>query len=319
MRRVGRDMRIKPVLYGLATNLPGFDSILRHQAGSAYSARYCYSVWLRHMVIARQNGLNTNPKVVAELGPGDSLGIGIAALVTGSESYLAFDVVKFADVAGNLEVFDELVRLFSEKSPIPGEREFPRVMPNLSSYDFPGDIFDDARLQFALDGSRLEKIRSSIVDMQRGDSMIRYKVPWFNASVLEPDSVDLIFSQAVLEHVDDLDATYNAMYQWLKPSGFMSHVIDFKCHGMSKDWNGHWACSDLLWKCIRGKRPYLLNRAPHSTHIDILDRAGFKVVCEEKALSESNLSCNDLAPRFRNMSAEDIVTSGVFVQAKKST
>src|SRR3977135_940863 len=39
------------------------------------SARYCYSVWLRHLVNAWQQGLHTLPEVVVELGPGSSQGV----------------------------------------------------------------------------------------------------------------------------------------------------------------------------------------------------------------------------------------------------
>jgi len=34
-------------------------------------------------------------------------------------------------------------------------------------------------------------------------SMIQYKVPWYNFNIVEKESVDMIFSQAVLEHVDE--------------------------------------------------------------------------------------------------------------------
>jgi len=58
------------------------------------NARYCYSVWLRHLSILNENGLNTNPSVVAELGPGDSMGVGLMTLLTGTKKYYAFDVVR---------------------------------------------------------------------------------------------------------------------------------------------------------------------------------------------------------------------------------
>lgn len=32
----------------------------------------------------------------------------------------------------------------------------------------------------------------------------------------------MIFSQAVLEHVDDLEHTYKTLYRWLKKGGIMS-------------------------------------------------------------------------------------------------
>src|SRR5689334_3926898 len=52
--------------------------------GGSSSARYCYSVWLRHLSMAARLGLNTDPKDVAELGPGHSIGVGLAALLSGA-------------------------------------------------------------------------------------------------------------------------------------------------------------------------------------------------------------------------------------------
>ncbi|RJP62040.1 MAG: hypothetical protein C4541_00460 [Candidatus Auribacter fodinae] len=57
----------------------------------------------------------------------------------------------------------------------------------------------------------------------------------------------MIFSQAVLEHIDNLPEAYESMRLWLKPDGFMSHQIDFKCHGTAEEWNRHWAYSQSEW------------------------------------------------------------------------
>ena len=61
---------LKKLAIGAATYLPGKRNLWIASTGGTTSARYCYSVWLRHMKKAAQAGLNTNPKVVAELGPG---------------------------------------------------------------------------------------------------------------------------------------------------------------------------------------------------------------------------------------------------------
>jgi hypothetical protein len=127
----------------------------------------------------------------------------------------------------------------------------------------------------------------------------------------------MIYSQAVLEHVDKLDYTYEILCRWLKPGGFMSHQIDFKCHQTAKEWNGHWSYSDFMWKLIRGRRPYLLNRQPLSIHLTLLEKLNFKVVCDIKIKDTSGINRERLAPRFKNMSNEDLTTSGAFIQAIK--
>ena len=65
------------------------------KGGVKNTGRYCYSIWLRHLVKAHENGFNTLPMNVAEFGPGDSLGIGFAALLSGSSKYIAFDAVSY--------------------------------------------------------------------------------------------------------------------------------------------------------------------------------------------------------------------------------
>jgi hypothetical protein len=97
----------------------------------------------------------------------------------------------------------------------------------------------------------------------------------------------------------------------------MSHTIDFQCHQTASVWNGHWTYSDFVWKLIRGRRPYLINRLPHSRHLALMHGAGFAVINDVKYRLPSTLARGDLAPRFDGMDADDLVTSGAFVQAAK--
>ncbi len=309
----------KQMFLGIASFIPGISQYCVAFTGATISARYCYAVWLRHLVLAKKSGLDPNPKQVAELGPGSSLGIGLAALISGCDRYYALDVVELANVERNLKVFDELVVLFQNRTPIPGEDEFPEVKPYLDEYNFPADILDENRLQHVLEESRIARIRESIINVQQKDSLIQYMTPWSDASVINHESIDLIFSQAVLEHVEDLSDAYEAMHSWLKPNGYMSHQIDFKCHGLATEWNGHWIYPDSMWYLIKGKRPYLLNREPHSKHIALLKDAGFRIQCDKVVKSRSNLKKSALAMRFKSMDDEDLVISGACIQAVKVT
>ena len=285
----------------------------RTGTGGTDSARYWYSLWLRHMRKCRDQRIRAFPSVVAELGPGDSLGMGLAALISGVDQYYAFDVVRHANNANNLEVFDELLTLFQRRAAIPDGDEFPGVYPTLSSYDFPLDILPEEHLDRALANERIERLRSSVMNTEAPDSPIRYIAPWADSSILERESVDMIFSQAVLEHVDQLEEAYKTMRAWLKPDGFMSHEIDFTCHGTADEWNGHWAYSDLEWKVMRGRRPWFLNRQPYSVHLGMLKRAGFKVVEDDPHISDSGISRKSLARSLRNMTDADLITSSAFI------
>jgi hypothetical protein len=134
----------------------------RRRTGGTDSARYCYSVWLRHLTLAHEHNLPTHVATVAELGPGDSLGIGLAALLSGANRYYAFDVVRYAINDRNLTILDELVALFRERSPLPDTTEFPQVFPRLRSYEFPHHVLPASRLDSALEPGRVETIRRAL-------------------------------------------------------------------------------------------------------------------------------------------------------------
>jgi len=308
------DLKLRALLSGLSTCVPWYDR--KGSTGGTDSARYCYSVWLRHLVLAARNGaLRSIPGVVAELGPGDSIGIGLAALLSGAEKYYALDLVQYSDLKRNLKIFDDLVSMFTHEMPIPDDSEFPLLYPKLDRYEFPRALIDANLRRRSLSPERVEAIRSSIAHCGLEGSIVSYKAPWDAPDVIDDGSVDLIFSQAVLEHVDDLPGVYAAMRSWLKPAGIMTHQIDFKCHGKANVWNGHWTYSDLAWKVMVGRRSYLLNRQPHSVHVELMERSGFRILEDTLVRSASQLHRKELPERFRELSDDDLTTSGAFIVA----
>ena len=311
-------MQLRPILRGLRTYASRRPD--RKGTGGTDSARYCYSIWLRHLVQARIAGMDSRPKTVAELGPGDSLGTGIAALLTGAESYEALDVVEHANPATNYQVFEELIRLISRRESIPGPDEFPRAYPRLESYDFPRQILSDERLRAALEPGRVQVIRDCLTDpgSDRADAIlpsIRYRVPWHDPAVIREGSVDWLFSQATLEHVEDLDLAYAAMRRWLVIGGVTTHEIDFKSHDTSRHWNGHWEYPDAIWRLVKGRRSFLLNREPLSFHLDRLRTHGFEVLRLVRDERSDGLPRERLARRYRDLSDSDSVTSSAFIVA----
>jgi hypothetical protein len=307
---------IGQLFFGIATFIPGVYNLRakKNGSGGSYSARYCYSVYLRHMVMAYQKGLTIYPRVVAELGPGDSLGVGLMALLLGSEKYYALDVVEFSNSIKNIEVLDELILLLKSQEDIPDDIEFPRVIPKLSSYKFPKEIFSEEYLCKCLTPSRISKIKKSIT---RSKGMVEYKAPWFDNSVISKNSVDMIISQAVLEHVDDLALAYKSMYKWLVSGGYMTHCIDFKSHGKSSYWDGHWKMPNWYWFLLRGDRPYLLNRSPFYVHQEIIEKNKFKILFVKRIVSQPSFPRRKLNLEFQKMPEDDRETSSVFIQIKK--
>jgi SAM-dependent methyltransferase len=256
------------------------------------------------------------PQAVAELGPGNSLGTGLAALISGASRYYAFDVMTYSPNDENLRIFDELVELFQCRAPIPDGGEFSAIKTSLDSYSFPNEILDDGALNEALDPARIRLIRKALKngDQHLGtDPPISYVVPWMEEKNVIEGTVDMVFSMSVFEHIDDLDQAYAACGRWLRGGGVMSHEVDFRSHGLSLEWNGHWGFSRLIWRLIRGRRPFLINRKLHSDHIKYLENYGFEILANRSWVSRAGIKRAGLAIEFAGMSNKDFYTSGAYL------
>jgi hypothetical protein len=249
---------------------------------------------------------------VGELGPGDSIGIGLTALLSGAIHYTGLDIVPFSAKADLETIFEELVQLYFRKERIPDHNEFPRVRPRLESYKFPNDLIDWDNFS-----SMAESVRMELQTGLGSGQFVDYRAPWTSSTEIAASSLDLIFSQAVLEHVDGVAETYNAMSAWLKPGGYASHVIDFTAHGLSPFWNGHWTYSARQWQWVRGRREYLLNRQPVSVHLDCASHAGFEIIHVHKDYDESGLDHSALYQDFQVLDSEDLRTRGAVLILRK--
>jgi hypothetical protein len=202
-------------------------------------------------------------------------------------------------------VLDELIALFKARADIPGPDEFPQVHPLLTSYAFPHHVLDDQLLAATLADERITRIRDSVRNQNAAGAMIDYRTRWFDDRAIERGTIDLLVSQAVLEHIDDLPSTYR----------FISHDVDFRAHSTARFWNGHWKYSDRVWKLIRGRRSYLLNREPYSTHLRLLAENGFVAVGGQQTKAEPVIARDQLAPRFRHLTDQDLTTPTAVIQA----
>src|SRR5919198_3676757 len=249
---------------GLHSCLPGVNRAWR-ESGGTDSAPYCYEVFLKHLCLSCEAGMPGVPKSVAEIGPGDSIGIGLAALIAGSERYSGLDVVPYSLSRHNDRVFRTLVGFFQERKPNPSWG-WPNYDHMLDGRFFPSRILDDDLLARSLEGARLEKIAAALQGRRSDPIRIAYHCPWTSSVAIEPESVDWNYSHSVMEHVDDVEQAYASMHRWLRPGGFLSHQIDLRSHELFPEWNGHWGVPRWQWRVIRGRRVYLINRLPYSAH-----------------------------------------------------
>jgi hypothetical protein len=310
------------ILTGLLSYTPLWNlrsKLVKPAIGGASSASYCYGVWLKHLAAAYDCGLRKVPEVVVELGPGESVGVGLAALLCGVSRYLAVDIVKHASTGLNMQIFQELVALFKRDLDIPDDTEFPYMEPKFEQSISPRFILDRDQMEFCLSDQRIQSISDALMRPSPANPIsISYVSPAYANSIIRSNSVGMIISHAVMEHVDNLEGAYRSMYTWLGPEGITTHMIDFTSHELSEYWNGHWTFSDLVWTLIRGQKSYLLNREPFSTHIKLQHKVGFKVLKVIKTENHDGVDRERLSPKFVDMSEQDFCTSSALIISTKN-
>jgi SAM-dependent methyltransferase len=315
------NLKTKLIIKGIATFIPGLRKIPRKGSmGGSISPRYCYSVWLRHLIKIWEKHNKEIPHTIAEIGPGESLGTGLAALLSGVQQYYGFDAVRLVNTAVELPLFEDLVRLFKERTDIPGPNEFPLIKPFIESYKFPSYILSDAHLDESLHDDRINSIRNAMAGMNSDTghgSPITYIAPNYDLRKIPAGVFDMIFSQTALEYVPDLSELYKQLYDILKPDGIMSHQIDLTSMGLSEKWDGHWGYSDIEWKLIQGKKRCMINRATHSVHVAYLRTAGFRIIDDVKRTSPPSFPKEQLAKSFRSLPEDDLCTTGMYILATK--
>jgi SAM-dependent methyltransferase len=309
------ELRAKTLVRGALTFLPVIGKkIAFSKTGGTNSARYCYAVWMRHWMRLKEQFPDACWSTVAEVGPGDSLGTGLCALILGASRYYAIDVQMLANAEMNLQVLKELVPILKRHETIPDRNEYPDIFPHLSAYDFPEQLLETKELD-----KRETDIARALVEIGGSpvmENMIGYCLAesW---SAIPSASVDVLFSQAVMSYVDDLENMYAFMGKIVKPGGFISHTIPCSCIGTTRHWNGHYSVPNWQWRLAKGNRPCFISRTPCSRHLELISKAGFDPIVVERATRHDGINRSQLAKKFKSLSDDDLNTSGVYVLARR--
>lgn len=154
-------LRWQSIANGLGTLIPAVGGLANSAAGSPVGARYFYSVWLRRLAGIAKVRPRITYEVVAELGPGNALGLGICALLSCARRYIGLDRLAFGPRADNLRLLAELHALFQARAPISADDKFPGVYSKLPDYAVPPDVLADDTLNASLAPARLARPREA--------------------------------------------------------------------------------------------------------------------------------------------------------------
>ena len=246
--------------------------LFRH--GKMDNTAYAIKVFKNHVEhFSRLEALQG--KVVLEVGPGDSIATAIVAAACGARAILV-DVGNFAKP--EIAFYRRLAEQLRAENLNP---------PDLSRCGSVAAILQACHAQYLTNGTQ---------------SM---------AEVAE-NSVDIMFSQAVLEHVRK--AEFKAFFQHcrrvIKPSGGASHVVDLKDHlGGSLN---NLRFSDQLWESdFFSSSGFYTNRIQFEDMVSMVRQTGFDVdVLHVKRWESLPLARNQMAEPFCHLSETELNVSG---------
>ncbi len=253
---------------------------------------------------------NLSGKRVLEIGPGESLSVGILCLANGAKSVTAID--RFPSLLNRKqqsEIYKALIQ--NEK--------------NIETGQFLNLIDND----FKISADKMDYI--PFVPLEELDK------------TLAPGQFDIILSRAVLEHIYDLDLAFSSMNNLLAPGGVMIHEVDFRDHAIFTSYNLHpltfLTFSKKIWK-VATHWLGAPNRKLENYFRQLLNHYGFSykifkilAVGSEKKFHAESLELGKthddsqlklvesikpkLAAEYKSLSNEDLLTSGIFFTATK--
>ncbi|MBI9078760.1 MAG: class I SAM-dependent methyltransferase [Pseudodesulfovibrio sp.] len=294
---------IRALIISALSYTPFLNIIAYRRSALKDPEQYGLAIWLKNLTHAQKAKPERSFSDIIELGPGSTLGAGLWARLLGCDSYTAIDAFTLTDSERNRKLLNNI------------EQKTPR------------GVFNDTFKRFNLDpekiahmvDERMPHVRADLESLYDGNQSktLSYVTPEQAASSIPDSSVDLVFSHAVLEHVENIQFVLDETYRMLRPGGCSSHSVDLSSHNTHSEWNGHWTYSDTLWKVICGNRSYLINRNPVSQYEKALLKSGFEIEIFQKGTRENRIDRHNLIPRFKNLSETDLTTANLLFTATK--
>ncbi len=230
------------------------------------AVRYDISVvdkWLQTLCKYTNNSISIKGQNVLELGPGADLGVGLYILHKGALKYTALDKHNLVDMV-TPEFYEHL---------------FAYLKENETNVDIP---FLKAQLELAI---------------KKKSGRINYKVRknFDLSAAIDSKTVDIVFSQAVFEHFENVELTVRQLSEICKPGAIFIALIDLKTHSRwirDKDPNNIYRYSDRFYNLFQFSG--IPNRMRPYQYKHILKKHGWnqiKVVAKKSLSKESIQNC----------------------------
>jgi hypothetical protein len=258
----------------------------KNETGGTSDSNYIYSLFLR--TFDNYYTINKNiPKHVLEVGCGDSNIVSLLWVLVGSKSVVAID-------AFNHLKKDKLYSLFKKSSDLLISRNFcqlninPRL--NLDIYENLWKVLPSKDILI----NRQKLILGEIKNYLNGnDSNLFSYDSSYTINKVFSFKFDFIFSQAVFEHIKNPKEVLVFLHNNLTEKGIIYTNVDFKSHGVSTLYNGHYILNESQYKFISSTFVFrYINRLPPSWFREVFE-SSFNLIHEEKIILNNNIKLNN--------------------------
>ena len=240
--------------------------------GSMDNVEYAYNVFLKHFnKLEKRESL-----VILELGSGDSLFTALFSKAHGCKGAYMVDVGDFAS-------------------------------KNINDY-----VQTQIYLANKIEHVKLADLQITSIDDMLNQCKAEYLTQGLNSLKKIPDkSVDLVFSQAVLEHIPkhEFYETFVEIRRILKDDGICSHEIDLRDH-LANGLN-NLRFSETFWESkFMSSSGFYTNRLRKSEMIEYFKISGFDVtIINETRWDQIPIDRSKLYGHFKNYSDDDLIIS----------
>jgi len=303
------DWRVKGVIQKTLSTLPGglrLNSELQRFLGGLrnfdHHAGFKVGDWSNSMGYLAKVGFSVRGARIMEIGSGWLPTFPICFFLAGASSVATFDIVRLMSPKLTLRLLDSLEKRAEEIA--------------------------------LLAGAESGEIRAKLADLRQTNSIkellckagIEYYAPADGcASQLEADSVDLVYSNSVLEHVpkEVIAGLLRESMHVLKPGGLVMHNVGCNDHyaffDRSISFVNFLQYDERQWKRWNNPIQYQ-NRLRAPEFLQLAAEAGLEVVQSSTNVrpdSKEALQTMRIAPQFARFSAEDLAKTSVDFIARK--
>jgi len=300
--------------------LPKLLPIFRH--GPAGDPVYCRDVFLAHFArfaASYAGAANRNEIHILEMGPGYSLASGLLGYLFGAKRVCLVDVGKYAAMEDEFarRLIDRLESLLKTTEENPPAADLSPAGSHLKEILAGGTTSAKAIRQRITTLKAKADIAGFLFE-----NVIDYRFEGLQSLRRLPDaSIQMVFSQAVLEHVarSEFSQVLSELYRIVEAGGVGSHVIDFKDHlGASLN---SLRFSERFWETgLVYRSGFYTNRYRKSQAIEMFESAGWQVsVVSEKRWDCLPLSRSRLHEHFQKLPEDDLLCGSLTLLATKPT